>query len=197
MSSSRIWILRVLTLAGAGLMLFSWFQPWWTAYVVELKENGVTIFPYAMEVSSTLRDYPQWLLGSEMPGWFFPLMWVYLALCMAALLFSLFASDESKVGLGKFGLALPQALVGAVGLSYIVFVMVFVIVVAVRSTGFYGASLQGSVFVRMAEHEGAAQSYVDTGLQFGYWLACAVGPLLVVLVLLRDKITGKPVLATR
>jgi hypothetical protein len=164
---------------------------------VELKEIGIAIFPHAMEIGGSLRDYPQWLVGAEMPAWFFRLMWVYLWLCMAALVFSLFASDKTKIRLGRLKLSLPQALVGGVGASFIVFVVVFIGVVAIRAPQFYNAPLQGSIFVRMAEHEGQAQSYVETGLQFGYWLACAAGALLVALALLRDRIVGKPRLAAR
>lgn len=189
--NTRSWIFGILTIAGAGLFLYSWFQPWWNAYVVALKENGVTIFPYAMVVGSTLKDYPQWLVGSEMPAWFFRLMWVYLAACMAVLLISLFASAKVKLGIARWKFSLPQVLVGGVGISYIVFVVVCVAVIAMRAPQFYNAPLQGSVFIHMAEHEGNAESYVETSLQMGYWLACAVGPLLVALALLRNKIVGK------
>jgi hypothetical protein len=188
---ARVWIFSILTLAGAGMFLYTWFQPWWTAYIVALKENGITIFPYAMVIGGTLKDYPQWLVGAEMPGWFFRLMWVYLVACMAALLISLFAGEE-KVSLGKSRFSLQKVLVGGVGLSYIIIVLGCAIVIAMRAPQFYGASLQGSVFVHMAEHEGNAESYVETSLQLGYWLACSVGPLLLVLALLRDKIIGKP-----
>jgi hypothetical protein len=171
---------------------YAWFQPWWTAYIVELKEIGIAILPHGMQIGGSLRDYPQWLVGADMPAWFFRAMRVYLWVCMAALVLSLFASDKKKIGLSKFKVPLPQALVGAIGLSFIVFVVVFVIVVAMRAPQFYNAPLQGSVFVRMPEHEGQAQSYVETGLQLGYWLAAAAGLLLVALALLRDKIVGKP-----
>ncbi len=188
-SGVRALIFGVLTIAAGVLFLYTWFQPWWTAYVEALKETDVTIFPHALIISGTLLDYPQWLVGADMPSWFFPAMWLYLALCMGALVYSLFVFED-RVRLGKFNLSMPSVVVGAVGLTYIIFVVVFVIVVAIRAPAFYGASLQGSVFVHMAEHEGNAESYVQTGLQFGYWLACAVGPLLVVLAALRDKIVG-------
>lgn len=190
-NSTRTMLYGLLTLAGAGLFLYAWFQPWWNAYVVALKENGVTIFPYAMVVGSTLKDYPQWLVGSEMPAWFFRLMWVYLAASMAVVLISLFVSDKARVGVGRLKFSLPQVLVGGVGVSFIVFVVVFVGVIAMRAPQFYNAPLQGSVFVHMAEHEGNAESYVETSLQMGYWLAGAAGPLLVVLALFRDKIIGQ------
>jgi hypothetical protein len=188
---ARGWIFGILTLAGAGAFLYTWFQPWWTANIIALKENGITIFPYAMVIGGTLKDFPQWLVGAQMPGWFFRVMWVYLAASMAALLISLFVGKE-MVSLGKSTISLQKLLVGLVGLSYIVIVVGCAIVIAIRAPQFYGASLQGTVFVHMAEHEGNAESYVETRLQLGYWLACGVGPLLVVLALLHDKIMGKP-----
>lgn len=191
-SSFRTWIFGGLTLAGAGLFLYSWFQPWWTAYIVALDEIGVTIFPYALRIGGSLRDYPQWLVGAEMPAWFFPLMWVYMGICMGALVFSLFVTNEDRVKIGPFKMSLPQALIGFAGLAYIVFVVVFPIVVAIRAPQFYGAPLQGSVFIHMEGHEGNAESYVDTALQLGYWLACVTGPFLVGLALFRNKITGEP-----
>lgn len=189
-SSVRIGIFSVLTLAGVGLFLYSWFQPWWTAYIVALKETGVTISPQAMVIGGTLQDYPQWLIGAQMPDWFFPAMWIYLAVCIGALVFSLFVFED-RVKLGKFKLSAPTLVVGVIGLSYIVFVVVFVVAIAIRAPAFYGAQLQGSIFVHMAEHEGNAESYVETGLQFGYWIACVTGVFLVALALLHDKIVGK------
>ena len=187
MSNTRSWIFRILVLVGAGLILYTWFQPWWSAYIVELDVYGVTIYPYAMEIN--MGDYPQWLAGAEnaMPGWFFIFMWVYLGLAVAALLYSLFAS-EKRVGLGRFSWSLPKLLVGGVGLSYIVIVAAALITIAIKSGSFYGAPLQGSIFVSLEEQY---ESYVDTGLLFGYWLACGVGPFLVLLALFRNKIIGR------
>ncbi len=147
----------------------------------------MTIYPYAMEIN--MGDYPQWLAGAEnaMPGWFFIFMWVYLGLAVALLLYSLFAS-EKRVGPGRFSWSLPKLLVGGVGLSYIVIVAAALITIAIKSGSFYGAPLQGSIFVSLEEQY---ESYVDTGLQFGYWLACGVGPFLVLLALFRNKIIGR------
>ena len=188
-SSARLLLFGVLTVAGGALWLYAWFQPWWDAYIVALKEYGVTIFPHAMVVGGTLKDYPQWLVGAEMPSWFFPAMWFFLAACIGALVFSLFVFED-RIRLFKWNMSLPTAVVGAVGVAFLVFVIVFALVVAIRAPVFYGASLQGAVFIHMAEHEGAAESYVNTKLEVGYWLACAAGAFLVVLALLRDKIVG-------
>ncbi|HWQ84542.1 MAG TPA: hypothetical protein VN363_08255 [Anaerolineales bacterium] len=187
-SSVRSWIFRLLTLAGAAGMVYSWFQSWWSAYIETLDEIGVAIYPYKMIISGTLRDYPQWLVGAEMPVWFFPLMWVYLAVCVWLLLYSLFTDSQDKVSLGKLKLSVPQILIGLAGLAYVVFVVVFPIVVSIRSADFYGVVLQGNVFISMNEH---TESYVITALQPGYWIAVGTAVYLVSLAFLRKLIVGK------
>lgn len=178
------WLFGGLTLAGVAAMLYTWYQPWWIAYIEELRENGVVIFPHAMNISGTLRSYPQWIIGAEMPPWFFPLMWVYLGVMLLALFASLFYNDE-WFRLGKFQISMAQALVAVAGILYIIYVVVFPIVVAIRAPEFHGVPLQGNIFISMDDH---TESYVITSLQSGYWIACVVGPFLLALALLRDKI---------
>jgi len=187
MGGVRAWIFRVLVLVGAGLVLYTWFQPWWSAFIVELDIQAVTIYPYGMEIN--MGEYAHWLTGAEnsMPGWFFIFMWIYLGLAVALLLYSLFAS-EKRVSLGRFSWSLPKLLVGGVGLSYIVIVAAALITIAIKSGSFYGAPVQGTIFVSLEEQY---ESYVDTSLLFGYWLACGVGPFLVLLALFRNKIIGR------
>jgi hypothetical protein len=186
----RVLVFDVLALAGAGLLLYTWFQQWWVAYIDELQQNGVVIYPHAMIISGTLRDYPQWIVGAEMPAWFFRLMWVYMLTCIAAILIGLFVGGE-RLNLGKVKLSWSQVLVGFAGLAYIVFVVVFPIVISIRAPQFHGVPLQGNVFISMDEH---TESYVITSLQTGYWIACVVGPFLLALAILREKIVGKPTL---
>lgn len=188
MSSSRNWIFRGLTVAGLGLWLYAWFQPWWLAYIEELQEIGVVIYPYAMNISGTLRSYPQWIVGAEMPTWFWPLMWIYLAVCIGALVMSLFSSAEDKVSIGKLKLSMPQLLVGFAGLAFITYVVVFVIVVALKAPQFNGVPLQGHVFISMNEH---TESYVNTALQPGYWTACGAALFVFLSALFHKIIVGK------
>ena len=185
-STARAGIFGVLTIAGTGLFLYSWFQPWWQAYIVALNEIAVIIRPWGL-TSFMPPEYAKWLVGAEMPSWFAPLMWLYLAACMGVLVYTLFAGDD-WIKIGKFKLSQQKALIAVVGLSYIIFVVVCVVVIAIRAQGFYGASVMGSVYVALSDHE---NSNVDTRLLTGYWLACVVGPLLLALGLLRDKIIGK------
>jgi hypothetical protein len=179
-----------LVLVGAGLILYSWFQPWWQAYVVELQLSPVTIYPYNMEIIK--GDYPEWFIGFDnaMPAWFFAFMWAYLGLSLVALLVSLLVSDKKIMRLGPLTWPLPQVLIAIVGLSYILIVAAAVVTIAIRSGDFYDAPLMGSVFVSIPG-EIPYESWVDTDLKFGYWLACAAGPFLVILALLRNKIIGK------
>ena len=185
-STARAGIFGVLTIAGTGLFLYSWFQPWWQAYIVALNEIAVVIRPWGL-ISFMPQEYAKWLVGAEMPSWFAPVMWLYLAACMGVLVYTLFAGDD-WIRIGKFKLSQQKALIATVGFSYIVFVVVCVVVIALRAKDFYGASVMGSVYVAFSDHE---NSNVDTRLLTGYWLACVVGPLLLALGLLRDKIIGK------
>ncbi len=185
MGSFRVLLFYILVLAAAVLMLVSWFMPWWNAYIVVLGESVVFIHPWGLETNIP-QHYASYLTGADMSVWFAPLMWIYLGLCIAALLFSLFVS-EKRVGLSRFKFLLPKFIIGLVGLSYIVTVATAVLVIAGRAGDFYGATLIGSIHLSV----GSQGSLVTTGLLFGYWLACAVGPLLIVLALFRNKIMGK------
>jgi hypothetical protein len=186
-SSVRSWIFGGLTLAGMGLFLYAWFQPWWVAYIETLQQNGVVIYPHAMVISGTLRDYPQWIIGAEMPAFFFPLMWVFVAAGTFCLLASLLFTDE-WFSVGKYKISMAQFLVGLTGFGYTVFVIVFPIAIAIRAPEFGGVQLQGNVFISMNEH---TESYVISSLQMAYWMACGVGPGLLLLSFLRNKILGK------
>lgn len=189
MNGLRNWIFRILTLVAGGLWGYAWFQPWWVAYIEELQENAVVIFPYQLVLSGTLRNYPQWIVGYEMPAWFWPFVWVYLALCVGLLIFSLFTTARDVVDIGKLRLTMPQLLVGLVGLAFILFVVIFPIVITIRAPQFHGVVLQGNVFISMDEH---TESYVITALQPGYWIGVGTAAFTFVLALLHKVIVGKP-----
>jgi len=185
MSRARVWLFRSLVLVSAGLMLLSWFLPWWGVSVPAYSpKDVVVIHPWGLE--QDLGPFAGYIHGSEMPVWFAPLMWIYLVICIALLLFSLLAKEKA-VSLGKFKLSLPQVLIGGVGLSYIFAVVIAVIVIAIRA-GDFNTPLQGYTYIDLEEIGSGAW----TSLRLGYWLACAVGPLLVALALLRNRIIGKP-----
>ncbi len=188
MSSSRAWLFRILIIIAASLMVWSWFMPWWSVNVPDLNlDNAVVIHPWGLE--QNLGSLAAYISGSSMPDWFAPIMWTYLGLCIAALLFSLFAGNK-EINLWKIKTSLPAIITGLVGLSYIVVVLTAVIFASIRMGDFYNTNLIGSTKIEIME---AHPVYVYSNLRTGYWLACGAGPLLVVLSLLRNKITGKPV----
>jgi len=190
MGGSRVWLFRGLVIVVAGLLLLSWFMPWWRALIYAL-DGRVEIHPWGLTHNLRGTD-AGFMAGTEMPAFFAPFMWTYLVVCLLALLLGLFVKEKA-LGLGKFRLSLPQVLIGGVGLSYIVVVLVAVIYAAIRLRNFYGTPLIGTAFVAL-EASGDVGTGVESALLFGYWLACGVGPLCIALALLRDKIIGKPTL---
>ncbi len=187
MSILRVWIFRVLVLASGGLLLYSWLMPWWSFRIYELWTDVAVIRPWGIEIDAP-RDYLYLIAGSDMPGWFGPVMWTYLGIVIAALLFSLSARNKG-FKLWRIRFRLPSFIIGFVGFSYIVVVVLAVIIAAIRTGDYFDMPLIGDYFIKISESE-----YSDTSasLLLGYWLACGVGPLLLVLALLRSKIIGMP-----
>ncbi len=191
MSNIRNWLYRFLVFVGGGLLLLSWLMPWWSMFSRYLDKNIVIIRPWGLE--NDLGTQAWAIQGSAMPEWFAPVMWVYLGLCIVGLLYAIIFKDR-KIRLIRKQFNLNRFVVGFVGLSYIFIVVLAVIVAAVRTGDFFGGlHLIGYSTVDLAL-VGAYDNYdtVEGALLPGYWLACAVGPLLVLLALFRNKIIGKP-----
>jgi hypothetical protein len=184
MGSLRVWLFRVLVLLAAGLFLVSWLIPWWRS---NIQEAGlfVQIRPWGLE--HNLGYYMQYM-GDDpsMPAFFAPLMWLYLVLAIGALLVSMFVEGRS-VRLGTFELSLPHVLIAGVGLSYIFVAVVFVIYAYMRMAAL-DILFVGTSYITIEHFELGAEAISD--LEPGFWLACAAGPVCVVLALLRNVITG-------
>ena len=184
-SGLRPWLFRVLVVAGGSVMFMSWMMPWWRAYIDQL-DRWVAIRPWGLE--HNLGDFADYIKNAAMPTWFAPLMWAYLVVSIALLLFSLFAPQKA-IRLGKFKMSLPQLLVVGVGLAYIVCVVVAFVYASMRMDEFWHLKMIGKTYVELGEIE---KGYVESNLLTGYWLACAAGSLLVIVGLLRGWIVGKP-----
>jgi len=184
-SDLRVWLFRSLILAAVGLILISWFMPWWSADIEELGiSNAVVIHPWGL--ANNMGGWGFYLAGSDMPVWFAPVMWTYLGLAILALLVGSFIRDKS-ISLFKRKINLSNLIIIVVGFSFIVVAVLAVVVAAIR-TGDFGLHLLGDTFVSMGYFE---QSWVSARLLPGYWLTCAVGPILIVLGILRSKIIGE------
>jgi hypothetical protein len=185
MSKSRVWVFRVLVIFAIGLMVLSWLLPWWSSHASgeQLNQRNVaTIHPYGL--SQNLGTYSGYIRGSDMPAWFAPLMWTYLGICIAALLYSSWRG-EKEFKIGRFKPNLSELLLGIVGFSYIIVAILAVIVAAIRTGDYYGTHLLGMTLVQ--EHPVV---FVEGVLRPGYYLACGVGLMCIILASLRGKIIG-------
>lgn len=185
--SARIWLFRALVVIGAGLMLWSWFSPWWSAKISDLVgSDHIVLHPWGVEMVNEVRTYANKALY-EMPAFFEPLMWAYVGLCMLALAISLFVARP--VTIGRFQLSLQQLLVAFVGFSYVVAVVTAFVIATIRS-GNAGIDFVGvsTVFNPMT----GGNTRLTAALKMGYWLAAGAGVFLLVLGLLRNAIVGRP-----
>jgi hypothetical protein len=185
--SAGIWLFRILVAVVAGVMLVSWFLPWWSADIEMLGYNIIQIRPWGLQLGERLGGFEILLKGAPMPAWFGPMMWTYLGLCMIALLVGM-AAGEKDISFGKFKISLSQFLVGGVGLSYIFAGIVAAVYASIRMKNLGGIALQGRTFVDLGD---PLVTNVDTRLLFGYYLIFVAGLLLLVLAIFRDTITGK------
>ncbi len=182
-----VWIFRILVLVGAGLMLYSWFQPWWKIDVEEIGTNIVQIHPWGLEVDERMGSFDVLIKGAEMPGWFAPLMWTYLGLCMVALLAGAWIRGK-YVTLGKFQMKVPMFLTGGVGLSYIIAGVIAAVYASIRLKGFYNTPLQGRIYVELGD---AAHTYAESTLLPGWYLVFGAGIFLVLIAFFHDLITNE------
>jgi hypothetical protein len=187
MSNFRSWLFRGLVIIGAGAMLTSWLLPWWGCWVMVLgKEDKVRIYLYGL-----WENLGGWggLLGTaaDMPAFFTPLMWLYLGLCLAALLFAIWKMDKSVRLIGR-NFNLSRLLVGIVGLSYVAIILAFYFYAKMRVEAFSGMQFVGTTWIEAGT---TTKSYVTSSLRLGLWLACGVAPFLMLLALLRNKIVGR------
>ncbi len=195
MKSSRVWLYRVLVLLSGGLVLFSWFMPWWSARVQEIRGNDhVVIHPWGLQVNQhKILTYMPDNVNLALPDWIAPTMWLYIGLVVAALLFSLIAKDK-LLSIWKLKASLPSLLIGVVGLSYLISIATATVIIIMRLTQ-ANMPLMGKVTVTVGSDVGTG--VVFTGLQAGYWAGIAAGLILVVLALLRGRIIGAPAAAAR
>ena len=186
------WIFRVLLVAGAAFMAYSWFAPWWGGTIAVLPgEDHLLMRPWGIEVVVQVRNNADDTLWS-MPWFFEPFMWTYLAVCMLALAASLFVNMQISLGLIKLPrveLPLATVLIGLVGVSYLVAVVLAFVIGDLR------AEMADSNFIGKSKLKHAMTGNkvkMVSDLKDGYWLALSVGPVLICLALLRGLIVGKP-----
>ncbi len=180
------WIFRVLLVAGAAFMLYSWFSPWWSAKVAIIPgDDHMVLHPWGMDVVAQVRANADDALWS-MPWFFAPFMWTYLTVCMLALAASLFL--DRRISLGRIRLPIAAVLIGLVGLSYLIAVGL------TYGIGELKAGWAGANFIGVSKLEVPAGPKIKmvSDLRNGYWLALGAGAVLFVLAPLRGLFVGKP-----
>lgn len=195
MGNGRAWLFRFLVLAIGALLVVTWFMPWWVCHV-ESNEAGihdVAIHPYGLDPGG-LEGYfslmPKGGKEVEVPGFLPPLMWTYLGLVILALLLGILFKEKNIRLLGK-ELNISRWLIGIVGFSYIA-VVVIAVVFTMSKLEPLGIPFSGTAMVNIGKF--AMWDIIfdaESSLKIGYWLACAVGPLLIILALLRNRIMGR------
>ncbi|EKD61400.1 MAG: hypothetical protein ACD_54C00254G0001 [uncultured bacterium] len=177
---ARVWIFRVLLVAGAVFMVYSWFSPWWSAKLSVIPgENHLVLRPWGIQAVAQVRANSDESLYS-MPWFFAPFMWTYLTACMLALVASLFV--DRQISIGRINLSLATALIGIVGLTYLAAVGIAYGVGELRA-GWAGTNFIGKSQITNAMTGTKIKMVSD--LQIGYWLAVGAGAVLFVLALLR------------
>jgi hypothetical protein len=182
-----VWLFRVLVVVTAGVMLVSWFMPWWTIDVEGFATDAAQIRPWGLELCEQIGGFAILLKGTEMPSWFGMFMWAYLGLCMLALLVGIIIRGK-EFHFGKIKFNLSQLLIGGVGFSYIVAGVVAAAYAGMRMRATFDVPLQGRAYIDMGD---PLIAFVDTRLLPGYYLIYVVGLLFLVLAIFRDKIAGE------
>jgi len=196
MSTKRVWLFRLLIIIGIAALAFSWFQPWWSTHISQMPgtEWPVKIRPYGLDVAGfweVITLLPQGGHEADMPVWFTPVMWVYFGLVCLVLVVSLFFIKNKQIGLIGKKFNLSSFLLFGVGVSYILVAILAVVVASIRLK-VIGLPLTGEVFLELGTYSiWELESTAFSTLRFGFWLAVATGPFLVLLGILRNKIVGK------
>lgn len=185
-SAARAWLFRLLVVGAAALMLYTWYQPWWTCDIEGFGNDMIQIRPWGLTLGETMGDFAILLKGAEMPAWFPTFMWAYLGACMLALLVGMFLQNK-VISLGRIRMTVCQFLTAAVGVSYIVAGIVAAVYASIRMSAMGGIPLQGRVFIDMGD---PIIAYVNTRLLPGYYLIFAAGLAFLVLAFVQDMITG-------
>ena len=186
-ASAAVWIFRVLVVAAAAYMVYTWLAPWWGAKVAVLPgEDHLVLHPWGIEAVAQIRANSDESLYS-MPWFFAPFMWTYLTACMLALAASLFV--DRTVSIGRIKLPLATVLIGLVGVSYFACVSLAYAVGELRA-GWAGSNFIGKSMIHNSTID--AKIKMTSALKIGYWLALYSGPALIFLALIRGLFVRKP-----
>jgi hypothetical protein len=183
------WIFRVLLVAGAAFMVYSWFQPWWSTDVAVIKgEMDMILHPWGVEATAQVRNnIDESAFQMPFPAVFAGFMWTYLVVCMLAIAASLFLTN--RVRLGPINMPLAMLLILLVGLSYMAAAGLALGIGQIKAAASGVAFLGKAVFV---EPQSDAKLKMVSQLELGYWLSLGAGGVLTFLGLTRFLFVRTP-----
>ena len=184
-----VWIFRVLLVAGAAFMLYSWLQPWWSGdFAVIPGSPDMVMHPWGVDAASQVSsNIDESAFEMPFPGIFAGFMWTYLGVCMLGLLASLFVTRRFRIG--PVSISVAMLIILAVGLSYMIAVG------AALGIGELKAGAAGANFIgksNVLEPSSGAHVKMVSDLTIGYWLALAAGGVLTFLGLVRFLFVRTP-----
>ena len=184
-----VWIFRILLVAGAAFMLYSWFQPWWSGnFVVIPGDNDMVLHPWGVEAVAQVRtNVDESLFSMPFPQVFAGFMWVYLAVCMLGLVATFFVTKRFRVG--PIPVSVPVLIILLVGISYAAAAGI------AYEIGTLKAAASGAKFIgnsSVLEPATGAKVRMTSQLEIGFWLAVAAGGFLTLLGLVRPLFVRKP-----
>lgn len=174
------WIFRVLLIAAAAFMVYTFFQSWWSADIAVFPgEEDLVLYIWGVETIAQVRASADPALYS-MPAFFKPFIWVYFAASMLALAASLFLTRKIKIG--PIRLPIAALLIILVGASYLIAVGAAYYIGDMRSSAMDMKFIGRSTFT---DPMSGRPVRMESVLHDGYWLALYAGAALVVLGLIR------------
>jgi hypothetical protein len=181
----REWLFRLLVLAGGALILYTWFQPWWSIDIEGFGNDMVQIRPWGLEMSQRMGGFAIYLKGAEMPSWWGPFVWTFLGLMLLALLVGMFIRGDLPLRKPKISFA--QFLIGGAGLAYLATGVIMAVYASIRMKAMMDVPLVGTGYIDFGD---PLIANVYTRLTQGYYLIFAASGLLLFLALFRKLITG-------
>lgn len=186
-NAGRVWFFRFLVLLAAALLLYVWFNPWWTIDIEGFGKDMVQIRPWGLELNQRMGGFAIFLRDAQMPPWFGPAMWVFLALCLLALLIGMFVK-RINIGFGKIKMSLSQFLIGGVGLAFLAAGVVMAVYASMRMKAMMDVPLVGTGYIDLGD---PLIANVYTRLTTPYYLIYVLAAFLILLAILQYKITGE------
>ena len=181
----RAWLWRLLVLVGGGLILYSWFQPWWTMDIEGFGHDMIQIRPWGIVIGQRMGGFAIYLRDAQMPSWWAAFVWTFLGLMMLALLVGLFIRGDLR--LGKLKISFAQFLIGGAGLAYLATGVIMAVYASMRMGAMMDIPLVGTGFI---DYGDPLIANVYTRLLPGYFMIYAAAGLLILLALFRKLIVG-------